>query len=287
VGGAFLITLREGLEMALIVAIVLAYVKKMGRERDVRLVWAGTLAAAAISVAAGAVIFAAVGELRGRPEEIVEGAVAFVAAGVLTWMVFWMRRQARTIKSELHHRVDQALASGSSIALAGIAFFAIVREGLETALFLLGSAVGGQSSLARAVGGFAGIAAAAIVGVLLYRGSRRVNVRSFFTVTGVLVLLFAAGLLAKGIHEFQEAGLFGTFREHLWDVSWVSALNPESSRFAEFLKGLLGWNPAPSVEMVVAYAAYVLPVGATFLAGARGVPGATPASPVEPAAVRP
>lgn len=283
-GSAFLITLREGLEMALIVAIVLAYLKKIGRERDFRSVWIGTVAAIGLAVAAGAVIFAAVGELKGRPEEIVEGVAAFAAAGVLTWMVFWMRRQARTIKGELQHRVDEALASGSGLALAGIAFFAVLREGLETALFLLGSSVGGESSANQAIGGFAGIALAVAAGFLIYRGSRRVNLRAFFKATGILVLLFAAGLLAKGIHEFQEAHLFGSINEHLWDVSAVSWLNPATSRFADFLKGLFGWRPAPSIEMVVAYLAYLLPVGIAFLSGTRGLPAAAPAAaPREPA----
>lgn len=284
-GSAFLITLREGLEMALIVAIVLAYLKKIGRERDFGAVWTGVGVAAAIAAGAGVAIFAAIGGLEGRAEEIVEGVVALAAAAVLTWMVFWMRRQARSISGELRARVDEALASGSRYALAGIAFFAILREGLETALFLLGASVGASSSVEQAAGGVAGLAVAAAAGFLVYKGSRRINLRAFFQVTGALVLLFAAGLLATGVHELQEATLVGTLNEHLWDVSSVGSLNPDSSRFAEFLKGIFGWNPAPSLEMVAVYVAYLVPVGIAFFTGTRRVPATAPkAAPAEAAA---
>lgn len=280
-GSAFLITLREGIEMALIVAIVLAYLVKIGRRSDAKIVWYGTLAAVAVAVGAGAIIFAAIGELEGRSEEIVEGVVAFAAAGVLTWMVFWMRRQARHIKGELQAKVDAAVASGSTYALAGLAFFAVLREGLETALFLIGASVGSSSSFEQAIGGVAGLAIAVVIGYLIYKGSSRVNLRSFFMWTGVLVLLFAAGLLAKGVHEFQEAGLIGSVNEHVWDVSSVTWLNPGETWFADLLKGLFGWNPAPSLEMLLVYFAYVIPVGLSFLSGARGVPPKS--APAEPA----
>lgn len=284
-GSAFLITLREGLEMALIVAIVLAYLNKIGRGRDAGSVWAGTLAAVVIAAGAGAIIFAAIGELHGTAEQTVEGVVALTAAGVLTWMVFWMRRQARSIKGELQERVDRALASGSTLALALIAFVAVLREGLETALFLLGSAVGSTSSLEQFIGGVVGMAVAIAIGYLIYKGSSRINLRSFFTYTGVVILLFAAGLLSKGVHEFQEAGIIGTLNERVWDVSAVGWLNPDTSRFAEFLKGLFGWNPAPSIEMVIVYLAYAIPVGAAFLSGTRGMPSRPVVAEPERAAV--
>jgi high-affinity iron transporter len=271
-GATFLIALREGLEMALIVAIVLAYLRKIGRDGAARPVWLGTLAAVGVSVVAGIAIFAAIGELHGKTEQITEGIVALAAAGVLTWMVFWMRRQARSMKGDLQRRVEEALASGSTVALASLAFFAVVREGLETALLLLGSSVGDESSVAQLIGGLAGLAAAIAIGYLFYKGSHRVNLRSFFTATGVLILLFAAGLLAKSVGEFQEAGVIGSMSEHLWDISRVGWLNPDSGGFAEFLKGLFGWNPAPSLEMVLVYFAYAIPVATTFLSGTRGMP---------------
>ena len=284
-GSGFLIMLREGLEAALIVAIVLAYLKRLGRDSDFKTVWLGTAAAVAISLTAGAIVFAALGELEGTAEYITEGIVAFVAVGVLTWMIFWMGRQARFIKGELHAKVDAAVAAGSTFALAGIAFIAVLREGLESALFLMGTSVGSESNASQLLGGLLGVAAAVGIGYLVYRGSRRVNLRVFFRVTGVLIILFAAGLVAKGVHEFQEAGTIGSLNEHVWDVSSVEALNPDESQSGEFLSGLFGWSPAPSIEMVVAYFLFLIPIGTSFLVQTRRVPLAAPTrQPAESAA---
>ena len=270
--GALLITLREGLEAALIVAIVLAYLKTLNRESDFRTVWAGTLTAVAISLIAGVVVFSAVGGLAGAAEEITEGVIALTAAGVLTWMIFWMGRQARYIKGNLQSKVDDAIAGGSTVALAMIAFVAVLREGLETALFLLSTSVGSESNAGQLVGGLIGLAVAFAIGYLVYKGSRRVNLRTFFRVTGILILFFAAGLLAKGVHEFQEVGWIGSLNEHVYDVSSVTLLNPDASTFGEFLKGLFGWSASPSIEMIVVYFAFLIPVGWTFLRGTRAVP---------------
>lgn len=271
-GSALLITLREGLEAALIVAIVLAYLKRLGRERDFGTVWAGTGLAVALSLVAGAIIFAAVGGLEGDAEEITEGVIAFTAAGVLTWMIFWMGRQARHIKGELQAKVDAAVAAGSAVALAGITFVAVLREGLETALFLVSTTVGSESNAAQLFGGIIGLVVASGIGYLVYSGSRRVNLRTFFRVTGVLIIFFAAGLLAKGIHEFQEVGVIGTFAEHAWELDGVTFLNPDESTFGEFMKGLFGWSPHPSLEMLIAYFAYLVPVGFAFLRETKAVP---------------
>ena len=277
-GSGFLIMLREGLEAALIVAIVLAYLRRLGRERDFRPVWLGTGAAVAISLVAGIIVFAVLGELEGRAEEITEGVIAFTAVAVLTWMIFWMARQARFIKGELQAKVDAAVASGSTTALAGIAFVAVLREGLESALFLLGTSVGSESNAAQLVGGLLGVAAAVAIGYLVYRGSRLVNLRVFFRVTGVLIILFAAGLMAKGVHEFQEAGILGSVNEHVWDISDVTALNPDESQTGEFLGGLFGWSPDPSLEMVAVYFLFLIPIGTAFLVRTRQVPRTVPAS---------
>ena len=271
-GSAFILMLREGLEAALIVAIVLAYLKRLDREHDFKSVWLGTGAAVAISLGVGAIIFAALGGLEGTAEEITEGIIAFTAVGVLTWMIFWMGKQARFIKGELQAKVDRAVEAGSAFALAGIAFIAVLREGLESALFLLGASVGAESGIGQLIGGLLGVSAAAVIGYLVYRGSRVVNLRLFFRVTGILILLFAAGLVAKGIHEFQEVGYIATANEHLWDVSNIALLNPDASQFGEFLGGLFGWSPNPSLEMVVAYFLYLIPIGGAFLLQTRKVP---------------
>jgi high-affinity iron transporter len=275
-GSGFLLMLREGLEAALIVAIVLAYLKTLGRERDFGSIWIGTGAAAGISLIAGIVIFRALGGLEGPSEEIVEGLIAFTAVGVLTWMIFWMGRQARYIKGQLQAKVDAAIEAGSTAALAGIAFVAVLREGLESALFLVSTSVGAESNAAQLTGGVLGIVAAFAIGYLVYKGSRRVNLRLFFRVTGILILLFAAGLLAKGVHEFQEVGYLGTLNEHVFDLTSVGWLNPDSSQIGEFLGGLFGWSPEPSIEMIVVYFLYLIPVGTAFLLETRKVPAVVP-----------
>ncbi|HET7481525.1 MAG TPA: iron uptake transporter permease EfeU [Actinomycetota bacterium] len=271
-GSAFVLMLREGLEAALIVAIVLAYLKRLGRDEAFRSVWLGTGAAVLISVAVGGGIFALLGELEGKAEAITEGVIAFSATAVLTWMIFWMARQARFIKGELQAKVDAAVAAGSAIGLAGIAFVSVLREGLESALFLVSTTVGDRSSFGGLMGALLGIAGAAGIGYLVYRGSRKVNLRVFFRVTGVLIILFAAGLLAKGIHEFQEVGFLATAGEHLWDVGRIALLNPDRSMLGEFLHGLFGWSPDPSFEMVLLYALYLVPIGTLFLVQTRKMP---------------
>jgi high-affinity iron transporter len=271
-----------------VVAIVLAYLRQLGRREAMRTVWLGALAAAALSIAAGAVVFTAVGDLHGRAEQLTEGITAFAAAGLLTWMVFWMARQARMLKSELHHKIDAAVASGSVLAVAGVAFFGVLREGLETVVFLIGSTVGHERAADRALGGLAGMIVAVGIGYLVYTGSRRVNLRSFFKITGIVVLFFAAGLLARAVHEFQEAALIGSLHAHVFTLT-SPLLNPDSSRLGEFLEGLFGWNPSPSLEMILVYVAYVLPVGLAFLAGTRMLPALPPPVDAEtaPAAVTP
>jgi high-affinity iron transporter len=272
VGSAFLIMLREGLEGALIVAILLAYLKLLDQRRHFGAVWLGTLAGVAVALIAGSIVFAVLGHLHGRAEAITEGVVAFTAAAVLTWMIVWMSRQARFLKGTLHAKVDAALASGSAAALASIAFVAISREGLESALFMLGTTVGARSHMQEFIGGLVGVAAAAVIGYLVYRGSHIINLRWFFRVTGALIILFAAGLLATGIHEFQEADLLPSAQEHLWNLTNVKLLNPDRSTIGGLLHGLLGWSPDPSLEMALVYLAFLIPIGTIFLLQTRKVP---------------
>jgi high-affinity iron transporter len=167
------------------------------------------------------------------------------------------------------------------IGLAGIAFVSVLREGLETALFFVSTTVGEQSSASQFVGGVIGLAGAVGLGYLVYRGSRKVNLRVFFRVTGIVIIVFAAGLLAKGIHEFQEVGYLATASEHLWNVGSVAILNPAQTQFGEFLHGLFGWSPDPSFEMVLLYALYLIPIGTLFLWQTRKVPMAIKPKTVE------
>jgi high-affinity iron transporter len=204
--GAGLVMLREGFEASLIVGIVLAFLNRAGRREAFWPVWLGTLAALAISVAAGAVLFAVGAELEGRSESLFEGLGMLAAAALLTWMIFWMRRQARTIRRELEHQVEHALATGSALALALVAFVAVLREGVETALFLFGS-VEGANKLVASTSAAVGLALAILLGYLFYRGSSRLDLRRFFSVTSVVLLLFAGWLVVRGLDELADAGV--------------------------------------------------------------------------------
>jgi high-affinity iron transporter len=264
-GAAFVIALREGIEAALIVSIVLAYLKQLGRSDRSHLVWWGTGLAVALSAILGTIIFSVGAEFEGTAEQVFEGLVTLTAVGVLTWMIFWMRRQGARIKSELQEKVDTALVAGG-VALAALAFFAVLREGVETALFLFaaaeGTAVEGGGVGAQLVGAALGLVLAVVLGVLLYRGGIRMNLRSFFKVTGVILIVVAAGLFAYSVHELQEAGWFPFLEAHAFDLS---ATLPDDEGIGAVLRGLVGYNADPGVLEVVAWAAYLVVVGALYL----------------------
>ena len=270
---AFLVMLREGVEAALIVGILLAYVHRMARRREARWVWTGTVSAILLSVIAGIVIFSTIGSLDERAEEIAEGIVAWVAAGLLTWMIFWMASQARHMRSRLESEVDTALASGGGGALAAIAFVAGLREGLESALFLISTTVGTEADGLQFLGGILGLAMAVVIGYLIYRGGTRIDIRLFFRVTGVLIILFAAGLVAKAIHEFQDLGLLPSVVDPLWNLR---ILDPDTSLAGQFAKSLFGWRPDPSLLVVIGYLAYLVPIGGAFLSMTRPVDSGAP-----------
>jgi high-affinity iron transporter len=204
--GAGVVVLREGFEASLVVGIVLAFLDRSGRRDRFLPVWAGAAAALAVSALVGAALFLVGAELKGRAEAAWEGATMLVAAALLTWMIFWMRRQARSIRRELEQRVSSALASGSSLGLVLVVFVGVLREGVETALFLF-STVAGSNPLTQTSGAVAGGAVAVVLGYAFYRGASRLNLRWFFTATSVVLLVFAGYLLARGLHELAEAGV--------------------------------------------------------------------------------
>jgi high-affinity iron transporter len=251
--GAALLTTREGLEASLIVGIVLGYLAKTENRRYFRLIWLGTAAAVAVSVAAGAALFFTIGELEGRGEQIFEGVAMLSAVTVLTWMIFWMRKQAANVKKELEAKLASAIAAGSAIGLASVVFFAVLREGVETALFLF--AIGESSTpLATGIGAVVGLAISISLGVAIYMGSRRLNLRQFFTATGLLLIFFAAGLLAHAVHEFQEAAILPETVEHLWNTNGIVS---EDSHFGKFLTALFGYNGDPSALEVAVWITYL------------------------------
>jgi len=267
-GATFVIALREGIEAALIVSIVLAYLKQLDASGRSRLVWWGAILAALLSVAVGTGVFAAGAEFEGTAEQLFEGLVTLAAVGVLTWMIFWMRRQGSRIRSELQEKVDTALVAGG-FALAGLSFFAVLREGVETALFIYaaakGTAVEGAAVAAPAsqvVGALLGLTLAVILGVLLYRGGIRMNLRSFFRVTGLILIVVAAGLFAFALHELQEAGWLPFLESHAFDIS---ASLPDDGGVGAILRGLLGYHAAPSWLEVSGWVGYLAVVGGSFL----------------------
>jgi high-affinity iron transporter len=202
--GAFVITLREGFEAALIVSLILAYLSKTGGLAEHgRSVWLGIAAGVAASASIGAILFVSAGELHGDSEALYEGTAMIVAAAVVTWMAFWMRKQAATIGGNLRTQVSDSLRSGGGLALASVAFVGVAREGVETALFLFAS-TGESGAAVTMIGALAGLTAAVVLGVLFYRGALRMNLSRFFLVTSVLVIAFAAFLIFSGVHEFGE-----------------------------------------------------------------------------------
>lgn len=277
-GSALLITLREGFEISLVLAILATYLVRTGRRAAIAQVWIGTGIAAAICIVIGIIVNAAVGGLNGKSEQAVEGSIALAACAVLTWMIFWMRRNARSMGAELRSRLAGATGAG---AVVMVAFVAVIREGLETVLFLLSARTEGSASSGASVvvGGLIGLAIAAVLGWLVYLGGARINLRMFFNITGVLLILFAAGLFGKTFHEFRE--LFGAESGWLIDPAWTVESGPfASGTFYDFLKGFFGWSADAETIRVIAYFVYLVPVMALFLrrqpdtaAPASGAPG--------------
>lgn len=264
-GAAFVITLREGIEAVLIVSILLAYLRQIDAAGKSRLIWAGALSAAVVSVAVGAVIFAVGAEFEGTAEQLFAGITTLVAVGVLTWMIFWMRRQGGRIRTELQGRVDTAMVAGG-FALAALAFVAVLREGVETALFIFaaakGTAVDAGGVAAQLLGAAFGLAAAVVLGVLIYRGGLRMNLRTFFKATGAILIFVAAGLFAYGLHELQEAGTLAFLTGTAFDVSGILA---DESGAGAVLRGLIGYQADPTWLEVLGSLSYVVLVGWLFL----------------------
>lgn len=259
-GSSFLITLREGLEAALIIAILIAYLVKTNRRDQTRQVWVGAIAATILCLIAGVIINAAVGGLNGKVEYAVEGLIALTACSVLTWMIFWMRQHSRGLSGELRSKVD---ASSGTLALVVIAFVAVLREGLETALFLISAENGSASGTAVVFGGVLGLAVSAVLGWLFYKGGHRVNLATFFKYTGILLILFAAGLAGKVIHEAHDLfGLNGWFFDSAWNVQSGPLA---SGTLHDFLKGLFGWHPQAENLRVITYVVYATVVTRLFL----------------------
>jgi len=273
--------LREGVEGALIVSIILAYLVRTGRGEGVNRVWLGTGLAGLLSLVVGIILFNTVGALEEPYEQIFEGITMLVAAAVVTWMLFWMRRQAASVKGDLQAAVDRAVASGGTWGLALLAFTAVIREGIETSLFLVGQATSDRSDAVWILlGALTGLLIAVAIGYGIYRGSRRLNLASFFRWTGIALIFIAAGLLSHGIHEFVEIGALGSgpWTATAYNISGV--LSHEDG-IGAFLRAIVGYSASPDVLSLAAHVAYLVTVLLLYL---RPVRRPTPPAPTAVAA---
>jgi high-affinity iron transporter len=262
-GAALLITLREGIEAALIVSILLAYLRQLGRMDRARSILWGVLGAVAVSVAVAGALFAVAAEFKGVGEQIFEGLTTLVAVCVLTWMIFWMRGQGGKVKGEIQHKVDDALAGGG-VALGAVAFAVVAREGIETALFLFGATEATQGrggTLPGVIGGLLGLGIASALGYLLFKGSVKLNLRTFFTYTGGIILVVSAGLLAFSMNELQEAGVLPGFGAKAFNLTKNL---PDTSGVGSALHALLGYQSNPTWLAVGSWFAYLLVFGFYF-----------------------
>lgn len=257
----FLLALREGIEAALIISIVLGMLKKMNRQDRAPVVWLGVAGAAALSVAAAIVLSVVGAEFEGAAEQAFEGFTMLFAAAVLTWMIFWMQKQGRQIQKGLEADVREALSGGQTVALFSVAFFAVLREGIELALFLtavnFSTPAVGEAPILGWLGGILGLIAAAIIGWLLYESAIKLNLRRFFQFTSVVLILFAAGLVSHAVHEFNELGWIPSVVEHVYDINPIV---PETTTTGQFLKALFGYNGNPSLTEMLAYVGYFVVV---------------------------
>jgi high-affinity iron transporter len=261
----FLIGLREGLEASLVVGILVAYLVKTGRTEHLRSIWIGVAAAIAASLGFVAILEFTANSLSDTAEEAFAGIMSLLTVGFLTWMIFWMRRTARTIKGDLHEKMDSAFAGGG-VALAILAAVAVGREGLETALFLWTNDQAVSGTGHPAVGGVLGLLVAAFLGYLLYRRAVHFNLSTFFTITGVLLVIVAAGVLTYAVHEFQDLGwLPGGDAIALQMPNWYD----EAAWYGTLLRGLFNFRATLSVLQVVAWFAYLVPVMALFFRPAK------------------
>ena len=249
---ALLIALREGLEAALIVGIVLGYLKRVGRNDRMPYAWAGVTIAVALSALITIAMRVIGAELETPFEQMFEGTTMLFAVIVLTWMVFWMRYQARFIKTDLERQVESAVTRGANWGLFALTFLAVFREGLETALFLAANAFAADA-YGTVVGTLIGLTLAIAGGILIYVYAVRLNVKTFFDITSLFLVVFAAGLLAHGVAEFQEIGWLPIMTGTAWNTEWL--LNNDSV-LGSILRSLIGYNDKPSFLEVTTYVAY-------------------------------
>ncbi len=258
----FLLALREGIEAALIVSIVLGMLNKMNRRDRAPVVWLGVAGASVISVVVAVVLNVLGAEFTGAAEQVFEAVTMLFAAGVLTWMIFWMQKQGRQIQKGLEAEIREALSGGQTVALFSVAFFAVLREGIELALFLTAvnfstPTVGGDAPILGWLGGVLGLIAAIVIGWLMYESAIKLNLRRFFQFTSIVLIFFAAGLVGHAVHELNELGWIPAVMEPVYNLNPIL---PESSTLGEFLRALFGYSADPSLTEMLVYIGYFVVV---------------------------
>lgn len=277
----FLIGLREGLEAALVVSILVAYLVRLNRRDQLRYVWWGVAIAASVSLALGAILTLGPMGLSFQATEIIGGTLSIIAVGLITWMILWMGKTARTLRRDLEERMEKAIAVGGT-AVMTMALIAVGREGLETALFLWAGITAAGSSAGPIVGAVIGLATATALGFALYRGAVKINLRAFFQYTGLFLVIVAAGVLAYGTGDLQEANVIAGLGSHAWDITHIL---PPTSWYGSVLQGIFGISANPTVVQVIVWAAYAIPVMVIFVRMSFAKPAPKPAPTPTPVAV--
>lgn len=254
----FLIALREGLEAALIIGILVAYLVKSGQRKSLPALWTGVGVALAASFAFGAFLTFSSTQLSDTGEQLFAGVTSLVAVVLVTYMVFWMKRVARGLKSDLHGKIEYAMPLGK-LALISAAFFAVAREGLETALFVYSNFRTVSNDSSPAIGLVLGLALAVVLGVAIYQGSLKINLGKFFTITGIALIVIAGGVLSYAIHEFQELGALPGEDSYVWN--WVNA----DPTITTLLSGTIGISTKISWLQLIIWAIYLTTVLQAYL----------------------
>jgi high-affinity iron transporter len=274
--GNYLIGLREGLEASLVVSILIAYLVKSGNGKALAPVWTGVGTAIVLAVGFGIALTVASGEMQFKTQESFGGFLSIIAVGLVTWMVFWMRRTARFMKAELEGKLQGALSMGAG-ALFAVSFLAVGREGLETALFLWTNITNANNSTEPIIGAVLGLLTAALLGYLLYRGGLRLNLKKFFTVTGIALIVVAAGVFGYGFHDLQEASILPGLTTLAFEPStWFSGLGEVGRWLQTALQGVFNLTPQVTVVQAIAWVVYIVPVMFFFLRPAKPPVATTP-----------
>jgi high-affinity iron transporter len=254
----FMIGLREGLEAALVVGILIAYLRKQNRHSDVRAVSFGVIAAIIVSLISGLLLSILVADTEDGANQIIGASASFLAVIFVTWMIFWMAKHSRSLPSEMHNKLEKV---SSTFAVVGIGFFAVVREGIETSIFLWSATNATEQGIVPIFGAIAGLITAAIIGYGIYRGSLKLNLRLFFAVTSGFLILVSAGILAYAVMELEELHLFPFLQATFYDVS---AVVTEGSPIEIFLKSTLSFNAAPTQLQALVWFMYLLPIATIY-----------------------